>query len=1019
MTENSPKVDLSLILLGAGPSKKDGVHVALSEYQEDKKIIDWLLDSFSQYSFDLQFVIGAASEELINSYPTINYVTNSNWKNTGASGSLFKANLPLEGRLIVSYSDVLYRRSLVDSLFSSSSDITVVVDTLWKSRYRGRTNAALKECEKVNFANNLITRLSTEIDPNSADAEFIGLVVFQGEALAFLQKLKEKYNQALDQSNLSFLVEEMRLKGFTVNFVDAKGDWAELDDPRDLAQFILGTKAQTLDRLAPVIKKSRILNQYTFSVDSWVNNSKRVVKAIMGAFPNRRIVARSSALTEDGFDSANAGMYDSILNINSSSQEAIMDAVTKVIHSYPDGNLENQVLVQPMLDDVKMSGVIFTRSLSKGAPYYVVNYDDQSGSTESITSGKSENSKMLVIRKDRLESLTSLDRNLVRLCEAAKEIEALINYDSLDIEFAITYNEEIIILQVRPIAVDHSEFKISDQAFYKCINEAEKKFIEHDKKLPFLLGTSALFGLMPDWNPAEIIGVNPGIMAYSLYQEIIMNDIWSQQRAEYGYRDVRPIPLLNSFGGHPYVDVRASINSFIPAGLDDDLAEKYVEYFVEFLKNNPKYHDKLEFEVVPTCYDLNFDKWEKRFTTNGFTSQEIHALKTALIEITNSGINRNGEFFEILEKLDQNIKEIAQEDNPMRRAYLLLEDCKRYGTLPFAHLARSAFVAVALLKSAEDKKIITSDAKNCFLSSIKTISHQFTERIEDLKNGTISMSRFLEEYGHIRPGTYDINMKSYSEAPEHYISPLLKGEDTSNVSNDLEIWEKEKENFLDACLEHGIDSESIEEFMRGAIEGREYAKYLFTRHLSLALEAMLEFASSLGLERSEMANISWNQLFDSSQLMHTSSEIKNSLLHASQIGLEWRKMSSSVELPSLITKTSDFSWFYIPSTQPNFVSTSEVIAEIVEINKLLDNSTDITGKIAVIPNADPGYEWLFGRKIAGLITMFGGANSHMAIRAAEFNLPAAIGLGEKEYLRVAKGRILRLDALNKKIEVIQ
>ena len=60
------------------------------------------------------------------------------------------------------------------------------------------------------------------------------------------------------------------------------------------------------------------------------------------------------------------------------------------------------------------------------------------------------------------------------------------------------------------------------------------------------------------------------------------------------------------------------------------------------------------------------------------------------------------------------------------------------------------------------------------------------------------MSMFLEEYGHIRPGTYDINMKSYSEAPEHYISPLLKGDDTSHLSNDLEIWEKEKENFISA-----------------------------------------------------------------------------------------------------------------------------------------------------------------------------------------------------------------------------
>ena len=44
---------------------------------------------------------------------------------------------------------------------------------------------------------------------------------------------------------------------------------------------------------------------------------------------------------------------------------------------------------------------------------------------------------------------------------------------------------------------------------------------------------------------------------------------------------------------------------------------------------------------------------------------------------------------------------------------------------------------------------------------------------------------------------------------------------------------------------------------------------------------------------------------------------------------------------------------------------------------------DVTGRIVLIPSADPGYDWLLARGIAGLITMFGGANSHMAVRAAE------------------------------------
>ena len=72
----------------------------------------------------------------------------------------------------------------------------------------------------------------------------------------------------------------------------------------------------------------------------------------------------------------------------------------------------------------------------------------------------------------------------------------------------------------------------------------------------------------------------------------------------------------------------------------------------------------------------------------------------------------------------------------------------------------------------------------------------------------------------------------------------------------------------------------------------------------------------------------------------------------------------------------------------------------------------------MIPQADPGYDWLFGRQIAGLITKFGGANSHMAIRAAEFNLPAALGIGETQYRVLAQSFELELDPANKMIRAI-
>ncbi len=65
------------------------------------------------------------------------------------------------------------------------------------------------------------------------------------------------------------------------------------------------------------------------------------------------------------------------------------------------------------------------------------------------------------------------------------------------------------------------------------------------------------------------------------------------------------------------------------------------------------------------------------------------------------------------------------------------------------------------------------------------------------------------------------------------------------------------------------------------------------------------------------------------------------------------------------------------------------------------------------------YDWLFGQDIAGLITQYGGANSHMAIRAAEIGLPAAIGVGEKLYEEIAKMHQVELDCGNQIIRKIE
>ena len=66
---------------------------------------------------------------------------------------------------------------------------------------------------------------------------------------------------------------------------------------------------------------------------------------------------------------------------------------------------------------------------------------------------------------------------------------------------------------------------------------------------------------------------------------------------------------------------------------------------------------------------------------------------------------------------------------------------------------------------------------------------------------------------------------------------------------------------------------------------------------------------------------------------------------------------------------------------------------------------DLAGSIVVIEQADPGFDWIFSKGIAGLITLYGGANSHIIIRSAEFGITAAIGVGANLYNRIKQSKI--------------
>ena len=131
-----------------------------------------------------------------------------------------------------------------------------------------------------------------------------------------------------------------------------------------------------------------------------------------------------------------------------------------------------------------------------------------------------------------------------------KKLENLFKCD-LDIEFIIGKDGKIYILQVRKLIIPKS-IKINENHKNQSLEGLKKKIKKLKKRHYSLVGKTTHFGVMPDWNPAEIIGIKPKPLALSLYQELITDHVWAENRKLYGYKDLSQFHLMTTFYGTPF-----------------------------------------------------------------------------------------------------------------------------------------------------------------------------------------------------------------------------------------------------------------------------------------------------------------------------------------------------------------------------------------------------------------------------------------------------------------------------------
>lgn len=770
------------------------------------------------------------------------------------------------------------------------------------------------------------------------------------------------------------------------------------------------SKSETLIYLNKVIsdKHLSILDQISFSKREYLIDKKKILKKIKKKFKKQRVIIRSSGYREDKKVSL-AGKYKSFLNINVNSKFLELN-IEEMFLDLKD--LKDNIFIQKYISNTDFAGVLFTRDVDNLSPYYVLNCD-YSKKTNLVTSG-SYNPTMEVHNIYKY-SVKKYPKKFYNLLNIVKKIEKVFPNNLLDIEFAKKGNK-IFIFQCRSLK---TKLKITKNDNLDLeIQNVSKKIKKVFLRNPTLIGNSSLLSNMADWNPAEMIGAKSTIFSSTLYMTLITNEVWATQRSLYGYKDVRPNPLMINIGQYNYIDIRTDLNSFLPHNLDEKISKKLISFYLNKLKKNNYLHDKIEFKLIPTCYQSDL----KNYFKNVLNKKEILIYEKKLSDLTSKIINPKfntiNKELDLIKKLQIESKKIYDSNlSEIQKIFLLINICQKYGTLPFAGLARCSFISKKIFNNLIEENIIKNIRSEKFFSSIKTVINEINIDLFKLKNKRIKKKFFLEKYGHLRPSTYSISNLSYREKINYYFD--INKIQQNNIKNDFFKFTKNEIQKINIWLKKNkleFNAKELIKFTKQSVYFREKAKFEFTKTIDQLFQIIIFFLNKYGIKRNDIEFLDLQVLLNAmTHLDHKELRliVKDNINH----NKKELNITNKISLPDLIVSDDDCYHHSIKSMRGNYITNKILIGQIYDLKKNL-KKLDLKNKIVFIENADPGYDFIFNYNIKGLITMYGGPNSHMSIRCNELNIPAVIGIGKKEFYEIKKNTRIELNCLEKNIRII-
>jgi len=239
--------------------------------------------------------------------------------------------------------------------------------------------------------------------------------------------------------------------------------------------------------------------------------------------------------------------------------------------------------------------------------------------------------------------------------------------------------------------------------------------------------------------------------------------------------------------------------------------------------------------------------------------------------------------------------------------------------------------------------IITEKDLEYFLASIRTVASEFVDDMDSFQFGEISRSEFMNRYGHLRPGTYDILSKRYDQMDGMQTEKKYRNSKIEQKKLKSGAFSQKKKNQINKLLfDSGFGdyrADELIEYLRSAIVAREYSKFVFTKSVSDILELIASYSLENGLSRDEASHIPVSKFLE---LAKSSSEVspEEYLREISIVNQDKHKVSSAIRLPQLLFDEAGTYIVPFQVSQPNFITQKSVTGPCILLNSDFDNKTN-------------------------------------------------------------------------------